>query len=94
MRLFSLEASDCIDEIHSDCIWCNTRKETSELQPIFITNQKAPGKGGHHLVLLGPSTHPKLGGYTSERISRRDPPHNNGGPLVKGVSSRAISVKQ
>ena len=60
---------------------------------LFVSNQEALGKGGHHLVPLGPSTHPNRG-----RLLKRSRSVTHlttyGGPLVKGVSMDLIVVVQ
>ena len=42
---------------------------------INITNKKAPGKGGHHLVLFYPSTHPsyRLGEASRLKLQKSAP---------------------
>lgn len=53
------------------------------LRSIFFDVKKASGKGGHHLRLFWPSNTSLL---TPGEPRKRDPPHTNWGPPVRGIA--------
>ena len=54
---------------------------------VIFGYQKAPGKGGHHLALFDPSSHPVKGHSVTHLTTY-------GGPLDKGVSIHVTLSKR